>query len=68
MTFSFLPAVLTHSCKSAPLSDIKDISRLENLHLRLMMNNITKIANATKKMLRGAGEGGGRRGKTSRIG
>jgi hypothetical protein len=33
-----------------------------------MMKNITKITNATKKMLRGAEERGRRQGKTSRIG
>ena len=49
MTFSFLPAVLTHFRKSAFLSAIKGVSRLENLHLRLMMNNkyLTKITDAT---------------------
>ena len=59
MTSSFLPAVLTHFRKSAPLLAIKGVSRLlGNVHLRLMMNKITKITNATKKMLRGAGQEG----------
>ena len=59
MTSSFLPAVLTHSRKSAPVSAIKGISHLlGNVHLRLMMNKITKITGATKKMLRGAGKEG----------